>query len=192
MDVSTVNSFLVFKRIINKTIFEVWLKHMYSQDHKYLDIDRIVILLALYTTTMDFEWNNQDVLLEQTFSFNLRVFTSTSGERCRNYNTFYVRHLLFKGSKVIGQTNIIINLIVNFNTWLEILCSQWQPEVWNPETSREAGFHPWWCSARPLLNLSSVPDMYGPDCIWKLFVDIYIYLYIFLFLYLILIIRFIW
>ena len=34
----------------------------YSEVHKYLDIDTIFIILALYTTTMDFEWNNQDVL----------------------------------------------------------------------------------------------------------------------------------
>ena len=37
---------------------------------------------------------------------------------------------LFKGPKVIGQTNIIINRIVTFNTWLQILSSPWQPEDW--------------------------------------------------------------
>ena len=41
----------------------------------------------------------------QTFSFNLRVFTSKSGERCRNYNSFYMCLPLFKGPKVLGQTN---------------------------------------------------------------------------------------
>ena len=39
----------------------------------------------------------------QTFSFNLRVFTSKSGERCRNYNSFYMCLPLFKGPKVMGQ-----------------------------------------------------------------------------------------
>ena len=62
----------------------------YSQVHKYWDIDTILIFLALYTTTMDFKWNEQDVLYVQTFSFNLRVFSSKSGEWCRNYNSLYV------------------------------------------------------------------------------------------------------
>jgi len=35
--------------------------YTYSQAHKYLNIDTIFILLALYTTTMDFKWNNNDV-----------------------------------------------------------------------------------------------------------------------------------
>ncbi len=34
----------------------------YSQVHKYWDIDTILTFLALYTTTMDFKWNEQDVL----------------------------------------------------------------------------------------------------------------------------------
>ena len=38
-------------------------------------------------------------------SFNLRVFTSKSGERCWNYNSFYLCLPLFKGPKVMGQTN---------------------------------------------------------------------------------------
>ena len=37
------------------------------------------------------------------FSFNLRVFTSKSGEWCRNYNSFYMCLPLFKGPKVMGQ-----------------------------------------------------------------------------------------
>ncbi len=37
-------------------------KHIYSQVHKYWDIDTILTFLALYTTTMDFKWNEQDVL----------------------------------------------------------------------------------------------------------------------------------
>ena len=41
--------------------------------HKYWDIDTILIFLALYTTTMDFKLNEQDVLNVKTFSFNLRV-----------------------------------------------------------------------------------------------------------------------
>ncbi len=35
---------------------------IYSQVHKYWDIDTILTFLALYTTTMDFKWNKQDVL----------------------------------------------------------------------------------------------------------------------------------
>ena len=63
---------------------------IYSQVHKYWDIDTILIFLALYTTTMDLKWNEQDVFYVQTFSLNLRVFTSKSGERGRNYNSFYI------------------------------------------------------------------------------------------------------
>ncbi len=36
--------------------------YAYSQVHKYWDIDTILTFLALYTTTMDFKWNEQDVL----------------------------------------------------------------------------------------------------------------------------------
>ncbi len=35
--------------------------YKYSQVHKYWDIDTILTFLALYTTTMDFKWNEQDV-----------------------------------------------------------------------------------------------------------------------------------
>ncbi len=35
---------------------------IYSQVHKYWDIDTILTFLALYTTTMDFEQDEQDVL----------------------------------------------------------------------------------------------------------------------------------
>ncbi len=38
------------------------LEGTYSQVHKYWDIDTILTFLALYTTTMDFKWNEQDVL----------------------------------------------------------------------------------------------------------------------------------
>ncbi len=36
--------------------------YIYSQVHKYWDIDTIKKKMALYTTTMDFKWNEQDVL----------------------------------------------------------------------------------------------------------------------------------
>ncbi len=36
--------------------------YIYSQVHKYWDIDTILTFLALYTTTMDFKSNEQDVL----------------------------------------------------------------------------------------------------------------------------------
>ncbi len=32
---------------------------MYSQVHKYWDINTIITFLALYTTTMDFKWNDK-------------------------------------------------------------------------------------------------------------------------------------
>ena len=38
-----------------------------------------------------------------TADVNLRVFTSKSGERCRNYNSCYMCLPLFKGPKVMGQ-----------------------------------------------------------------------------------------
>ncbi len=81
----------------------VFLSRIYSQVHKYWDIDTILTFLALYTTTMDFKWNEQDVFLLQTVSFNLRVFTSKSGERCRNYNSLHMCLPLVKGPKVMGQ-----------------------------------------------------------------------------------------
>ncbi len=80
-----------------------FLSRIYSQVHKYWDIDTILTFLALYTTTMDFKWNEQDVFLLQTVSFNLRVFTSKSGERCRNYNSLHMCLPLVKGPKVMGQ-----------------------------------------------------------------------------------------
>ncbi len=43
-------------------LFAVFLHWIYSQVHKYWDIDTILTFLALYTTTMDFKWNEQDVL----------------------------------------------------------------------------------------------------------------------------------
>ncbi len=39
----------------------------------------------------------------KTVSFNLRVFTSKSGERCRNYNSLHMCLPLVKGPKVMGQ-----------------------------------------------------------------------------------------
>ncbi len=38
------------------------LLQIYSQVHKYWDIDTILTFLALYITTMDFKLNEQDVL----------------------------------------------------------------------------------------------------------------------------------
>lgn len=61
------------------------------------------------------------VLKVQAFSFNLRLSTSKSDERCRNYNTFYMCPSPFNGPKVIGQTNIIKKQMVAFSIWLQIL-----------------------------------------------------------------------
>lgn len=38
------------------------LVHMYSQVHKYLGSDTIVVTLPLYNTTMDLEWSSWDVI----------------------------------------------------------------------------------------------------------------------------------
>ena len=54
---------------------------------------------------MDLKWNKQDVCNVVCADFNLRVFTSKSGERCRNYNSLYMCLPPFKGQKVMGQTN---------------------------------------------------------------------------------------
>lgn len=51
---------------------------MYSQVHKYCNIDTVPVFLAPYTTTMDLKLNNQDMLWLQTFSFNSSIFTSKS------------------------------------------------------------------------------------------------------------------
>ncbi len=57
---------LVKVKKLNKTediLRQSWyLNETYSQVHKYWDIDTILTFLALYTTTMDFKWNEQDVL----------------------------------------------------------------------------------------------------------------------------------
>ena len=49
------------------------------------------------------------------------------------------------------------------NTWLKTFCWQWLPEVWNSWTSPDAGFPPFYCSARPLLQWFSVAV--GPFCL---------------------------
>ncbi len=62
--------FIVLVRCFFKLFFNLvicickWTLHIYiySQVHKYWDIDTILTFLALYTTTMDFKWNEQDVL----------------------------------------------------------------------------------------------------------------------------------
>ncbi len=47
---------------VSVTVTASFSAHIYSQVHKYWDIDTILTFLALYTTTMDFKWNEQDVL----------------------------------------------------------------------------------------------------------------------------------
>ncbi len=53
---------MVYKYNVIFTAHTVGLQRVYSQVHKYWDIDTILTFLALYTTTMDFKWNEQDVL----------------------------------------------------------------------------------------------------------------------------------
>ncbi len=52
---------IVLKYIHEKQVIYLYV-NIYSQVHKYWDIDTILTFLALYTTTMDFKWNEQDVL----------------------------------------------------------------------------------------------------------------------------------
>ena len=72
----------------HKDLLTLFSQVLHTHIHIYWDMDTI-----LYTTTIEV----------QTFSFNLRVFTSKSGVRCRHYNTFYTSSPLYKGPKVIGQ-----------------------------------------------------------------------------------------
>ncbi len=58
----TTHSHIIIIIIIATSILQRWLIYIYSQVHKYWDIDTILTFLALYTTTMDFKWNEQDVL----------------------------------------------------------------------------------------------------------------------------------
>ncbi len=50
------------KVVLSNSSFQLIATMIYSQVHKYWDIDTILTFLALYTTTMDFKWNEQDVL----------------------------------------------------------------------------------------------------------------------------------
>ena len=58
---------------------------IYSQVHKYWDFDTILIFLALYTTTMDLKWNEQDELYVQTSSFNLNGVGITTVSICASH-----------------------------------------------------------------------------------------------------------
>lgn len=44
------------------------------------------------TTAMDLTWNKDNVLWLQTSRCNVRMFSSKSGDRCRNYSSFYMCH----------------------------------------------------------------------------------------------------
>ncbi len=49
--------FIIIIIINNNNINYYYSLCIYSQVHKYWDIDTILTFLALYTTTMDFKWN---------------------------------------------------------------------------------------------------------------------------------------
>lgn len=53
----------------------------------------------------------------------------------RLYSRFTQLISIFRGSKVIGQTNIIITITEFFHTWMKILSSQWLTEVWSLDLS---------------------------------------------------------
>ena len=83
---------------------------------------------------------------------------------CINYyviTILFIQSLFFTGLKIIGQTNLIKNIRIIFNTWMKIICSQWLSEVWSPWTSANAEFPPLRSFARPLLQLPSVSA-----CLW--------------------------
>lgn len=71
---------------------------MLDLEIQYMDSNTIFIILALYGTTLDFKWNIQDEIQVQTFSFNLRVFTSNLEEGFRNYKKFSSIFPLFQGT----------------------------------------------------------------------------------------------
>ncbi len=52
----------LFKCQMKNILYKIIYIYIYSQVHKYWDIDTILTFLALYTTTMDLKWNEQDVL----------------------------------------------------------------------------------------------------------------------------------
>ena len=97
------------------------------------------------------------------FSFNLRVCTSKSGERCRNYNSFYMCLPLFKGPKVMGQAN---NHKSNFH-FLILGCKSfavnYSLKSGTQRHHQTLGFIQA-STARPRLQLSSVPV-----CSWGIF-----------------------
>ena len=62
-----------------------------------------------------------------TFTMSLRDFTQILPA--------YYRYTIFRDSKVCGQTDRYVSTTVVFSTWIKnIVCSQWQPEVWSPWT----------------------------------------------------------
>ena len=90
-----------FQQTASKTCFLEL--NYYRQVHKYWDIDTIQIFLALYTKQWIWNETNKMCFNCRLPSFNFRVFTSKSGQRCRNYNSLYMCLPLFKGLKVMGQ-----------------------------------------------------------------------------------------
>ena len=58
---------------------------IYSELQKYWDSDICVVVLALHSSTLDLIWYNDYEVEVQTISFNLRVFSSISGEPFLNY-----------------------------------------------------------------------------------------------------------
>ena len=55
--------------------------HTFSAVHKYLDSGTIKVILALYFSTLDLKLKNEYEVKVQTVTFNLRKFTSISGDR---------------------------------------------------------------------------------------------------------------
>lgn len=76
---------------------------LYSQGHKYLDIDKVIVIVTVYHNILEFKLNNGYKLKLQTYNINLKIYTSKSHEMYRNIQHFlYVVTLLFKGPNVIG------------------------------------------------------------------------------------------
>ena len=65
---------------------------IYSQVHKYLDFDQVIIILAVNHCILELKLNYVYELKVQAFSFHLRVFTSKSSER---HSTFCMWSPLF-------------------------------------------------------------------------------------------------
>ena len=75
---------------------------------KYGDSDTFVVVLALYSSTLDFKLYNDDEVKVQSVSFHLRVSSSMSGEAFRKCNTFWMLDVQISHPKTCEPLTITI------------------------------------------------------------------------------------